>query len=173
MNREKKICILTLEDSILVFHSGSSFKGLCRANEAVSIVLFWSFGSFSRKGFWAVARDCSLSLLLWPIPHWNRTVGMSKFGGEAFLVDVFCYLIGAVSMYLPKFVGDQYPRPCTFRRPCEEKMVPGHSFTSSKNSVKKLKQTRLLHALIVMHSESFNEFVILKLDCLYVIFLSH
>ena len=76
-------------------------------------------------------------------------------------------------MYLPKFDGDQCPRPYMFRRPCEEKMVPGHSFTSSKNSVKKLKQTRLLHALIAMHSESFNEFVILKLDCFYVIFPSH
>ena len=47
-----------------------------------TLLKFWSF---SRKGFWAVARDCSLSLLLWPIPHWNRTVGMSKIlVGKAF-----------------------------------------------------------------------------------------
>ena len=65
----------------------------------------------------------------------------------------------------------QYPRPYTFRRPCEEKMVPGHSFTSSKNSVKKLKQTRLLHALIAIHSESFDELVISELDCFHVILL--
>ena len=68
---------------------------------------------------------------------------VKNVGGEAFLIDLICPLIGTMSTYLPKFGGDQYPRPYMFRRPCEEK----NGFRSLFHILKEFRQKIEANAL--------------------------
>ena len=51
MNREKKICILTLEDSILVFHLDSSFGGYAVQMKQSLLYSFEVLGAFQGRVF--------------------------------------------------------------------------------------------------------------------------